>query len=192
VVLQCGIDEAGRGPLAGPVTAACAIIADDTVVPGLGDSKSLSPARREKIARALKVELVAWGLGWAWPEEIDRLNIHHASLLAMQRAYHAAIEMSDPAHGVAGVEPVYVDGRFAPDLPAPVTPVVGGDATIPAVQAASILAKTARDAWMVDYARQEPVYRFEKHKGYPTPEHKLLIQAHGPSRIHRHSFNASI
>ncbi len=178
--------------MAGPVTAACAVMADSLAVPGLGDSKALSPARREAIARVLKVELAAWGLGWAWPEEIDRLNIHHATLLAMRRAYHAAVAPAEHPPGVAEVAPVYIDGRFAPELPVEALPVVAGDATIPAVQAASILAKTARDAWMVEYARQEPLYRFEKHKGYPTPEHKLLIQAHGPSRIHRHSFNASI
>ncbi len=187
-MFHCGIDEAGRGPLAGPVTAACAVIREDLRVPGLGDSKALSVARREEVAGILKRELTAWGLGWAWPDEIDRLNIHHATLLAMQRAY-ADATASCPEETLASiVEPVLIDGKFIPELPVAAAAVVGGDATIPAVQAASILAKTARDAWMIDYAAREPQYLFEKHKGYPTPQHKALIRTHGPSRIHRHSF----
>jgi ribonuclease HII len=186
-MLQYGIDEAGRGPLAGPVTAACAVMTEGLDIPGVGDSKMLSPAKRERVAELLKERLAAWGLGWAWPEEIDRLNIHHASLLAMQRAYHAAVGENVPVPTL-----VYVDGRFGPELPVRVEPIVKGDSLVPAVAAASILAKTARDAWMVDYARREPQYLFEKHKGYPTPEHKALLRAHGPSRIHRYSFTASI
>lgn len=177
----------------------------DMQIPGVGDSKTIAPAKRERIAEVLKARLCAWGLGWAWPEEIDRLNIHHASLLAMQRAYYTAVKtavqnradtgsayLGELEAAVPELTLVYVDGRFGPELPVAVEPVVKGDALVPAVAAASILAKTARDAWMVEYARREPQYLFEKHKGYPTPEHKALIRAHGPSRIHRHSFSASI
>lgn len=218
MTLQIGIDEAGRGPLAGPVTAACAVLVRDDGISGLADSKKLSASRRDALSAILRKELHAWGLGWAWPAEIDELNIHRATLLAMQRAFQASLERwpvtppggphraspnpvghpvsvtgapSAPLPGDFPV-PVYVDGKFVPELPVSVEAVVGGDATVPSIQAASILAKTARDRWMLTYARQEPQYRFEKHKGYPTPEHKELIRRHGPSRIHRYSFNASL
>ncbi len=161
-------------------------------MPGLGDSKALSVARRREVAAILKRELAAWGLGWAWPGEIDRLNIHYATLLAMQRAYAEATAACSEELLGAIAEPVLIDGKFIPELPVAASAVVGGDATIPAVQAASILAKTARDAWMIEYAAREPQYLFEKHKGYPTPEHKALIRTYGPSRIHRHSFKASL
>jgi ribonuclease HII len=174
----CGIDEAGRGPIAGPVTAAAVMLPRDFPFELLADSKKLSPARRMRAAGVI-LERAVWGVGWAWPEEIDRLNIHRATLLAMRRAY---LDLGTEAERVA------VDGLFVPELPCPVAAEVKGDDRIPQIMAASILAKTVRDRWMERYSWIEPQYRFEKHKGYPTEEHRRLIREHGYSRIHRKSF----
>ena len=181
-VLICGLDEAGRGPLAGPVTAAAVILPPDFPTAILADSKALSAARRRAAAAVIREHAIAWGIGWASHEEIDTLNIHNATLLAMKRAVEVLETRPDS---------LVVDGLFCPACGIPARAIVKGDATVPCIMAASILAKTARDAWMEEYARQEPGYRFEKHKGYPTAEHRRLVLALGPSRIQRKSFRVS-
>jgi ribonuclease HII len=176
--LVCGVDEAGRGPLAGPVTAGAVILPGSFPLEVLADSKALSaPARRQ--AAVLIRERAAWSVGWAWPEEIDRLNIHGATLLAMSRAVRGLPMRPDV---------LLVDGLFTPNLEIPRKAIVRGDATVPQIMAASIIAKTARDAWMERYARIEPGYGFDRHKGYPTKEHRRLLSALGASAIHRKSF----
>jgi ribonuclease HII len=185
-MLVCGVDEAGRGPLAGPVTAAAVILparARRLFARGdLRDSKILTCLRRERAALRIREVAVAWAIGWAWPDEIDRLNIHHATLLAMRRAVASLPVRPDR---------VIVDGRFVPALPLPARAVVDADATLPAVIAAGIVAKTARDRWMTVYATWEPRYGFDRHKGYPTEEHRRLLHELGPSPIHRRSFTSS-
>jgi ribonuclease HII len=175
----CGVDEAGRGPLAGPVTAAAVILPDNFPIELLDDSKALSRSRREKAEATIRNLAVAYGIGWATPEEIDSINILQASMLAMARA--VAELKTDP-------EIVLVDGNRTPPLKFPSRAIVRGDALVPAIMAASILAKTARDRWMIEYSRVEPNYLFEKHKGYPTIEHRRLIGLYGPSKIQRRSF----
>ncbi len=177
--LLCGIDEAGRGPLSGPVTAAAVILPRDFPVEILADSKALSPARREEAAMAIRTGARWYGIGWVWHYEIDLLNIHHASMLAMVRAFNSLGAI--PAR-------VVVDGLYAPPLPCPGEAVVKADATIPEVMAASIIAKTARDRWMTRQSWIEPGYLFEKHKGYPTLEHRRLCLERGASSIQRKSF----
>jgi ribonuclease HII len=176
----CGVDEAGRGPLAGPVTAAAVILPPVFPFELLADSKRLTPARRQRASSVIRSLAVAWAVGWAWPEEIDRLNIHRATLLAMSRAIHGLSHA--PSH-------ILVDGLFVPNVRVPCTAIVKGDATVPQIMAASIIAKTARDAWMDRYASIEPAYGFDRHKGYPTRAHRRLIQTIGESAIHRWSFH---
>lgn len=176
----CGIDEAGRGPLAGPVTAAAVILPDDFPLEILGDSKKLTPLQRQKAVRIIMVHALACGLGWAWPEEIDDLNIHFATLKAMERAFG---EIKSTCHLIL------VDGKFTPPIPGAVQAVVKGDSKVPAIMAASILAKTARDRWMERYSWIEGRYLFEKHKGYPTREHAERCAKYGLSAIHRKSFH---
>lgn len=180
----CGLDEAGRGPLAGPVTAAAVILGADFPVELLDDSKKLSEGRREEAMREIYQRAIAWGVGWASAEEIDRLNILAASLLAMRRAF----ELIEPA--IAGrVVDAVADGLYTPDLgEVPVRALVRADAQVPAVMAASILAKTARDRAMERYSWIYPEYGYEKHKGYPTREHLNRIALYGPSPIQRLSF----
>lgn len=177
--IVCGIDEAGRGPLAGPVTAAAVILPADFPRAMLADSKAIPAARRAAAAAVIRERAVAWAVGWATPEEIDGINIHRATLLAMRRAVEAL-----------AVRPsiLLVDGLFVPEAGVPGRAVVKGDATVPEIMAASIIAKTTRDAWMDEYAKQEPGYGFEKHKGYPTREHRAAIALLGPCAIHRRSF----
>ena len=139
--IVCGIDEAGRGPLAGPVTAAAVVLPTGFDTSCLADSKALSPHRRETAAAAV-LENAAWGTGWAWPEEIDSINIHNATLLAMKRAYR---DLGMP------VDLVLVDGKFTPSISAPCRAIVRGDSSLPEIMAASILAKVLRDRWMVRY-----------------------------------------
>jgi ribonuclease HII len=178
----CGIDEAGRGPLAGPVTAAAVILSADFPLEMLADSKTVPESRREVLGALVRRLALSWAVGWAWPEEIDRLNIHHATLLAMKRACQG-LSMRPGC--------VLVDGLYEPAVPAPCRAVVKGDATIHAIMAASLVAKTQRDQWMRRYARIEPAYRFEVHKGYPTREHRRIVLALGPSAIHRASFRVT-
>jgi ribonuclease HII len=175
----CGIDEAGRGPLAGPVTAGAAILPEAFDTSILADSKSLSDRRKAAAASHIMMHATSWGIGWAWPEEIDALNIHNASLLAMQRAF---AQITSP------VDLAYVDGKFAPALPCPTETVVKGDTLIHEIMAASILAKVSRDRWMIRHSWIEPEYGFERHKGYPTLAHRLICSERGPSSIQRHSF----
>ena len=174
-----GVDEAGRGPLAGPVIAAAVILPADHGLEGLTDSKKLTEARREALAEAIREQAVAWALGRAEVEEIDSLNILQASLLAMQRAVVAL-----------DVRPrqVLVDGNRCPDLDCPVEAIVRGDATVPAISAASILAKVARDREMCELDARYPQYQLARHKGYPTRVHLEALAEHGVSVIHRRSF----
>lgn len=178
-ILITGVDEAGRGPLAGPVTAAAVILNPDSPIPGLDDSKRLTAARRAAFELEIMTSALAWSVAEASVEEIDRINILQASLLAMQRA-------------VAGLGFVparaLVDGNRCPKLPCPVEAIVGGDATVPAISAASILAKVARDREMVRLDRLYPGYGLAQHKGYPTRAHVAALRALGPSPVHRHSF----
>jgi ribonuclease HII len=183
----CGIDEAGRGPLAGPVTAAAVVLprSPSPQVLGLADSKTLSAPARQRAAAQVVLSSARIALGWAWPTEIDELNIHHATLLAMQRAHRRLREL----HPAAPKADVLVDGKFCPDIDSDsCSAVVGGDALIPAVMAASILAKVYRDRWMESYAARDGRFGFERHKGYPTPAHYAALRRHGPCEIHRLSF----
>ncbi|WP_425451048.1 ribonuclease HII [Thioalbus denitrificans] len=174
-----GVDEAGRGPLVGPVVAAAVILDPARPIEGLADSKRLSARRREALAALIRDRALAWAVASASPAEIDRLNILHATLLAMQRA-------------VAGLEPaaerVLVDGNRCPVLPCPVEAVVGGDASVAAISAASILAKVARDADCVRLDGDYPGYGFAAHKGYPTAVHLEALARLGPCPEHRRSF----
>ena len=178
-LLIAGVDEAGRGPLAGPVVAAAVILEEDHGVSGLKDSKQLTPLRRETLAGAIRDRAVAWALGVAEAEEIDRVNILQASLAAMSRAVAAL-----------GVPPqrVLVDGNRAPRLTCEVRAVVGGDRRIAVVSAASILAKVARDGLMTELDRLYPEYGFARHKGYPTAAHRAALARYGPCPVHRRSF----
>jgi ribonuclease HII len=177
--LVCGIDEAGRGPLAGPVYAAAVVLDPRRPIPGLADSKKLSARRREALAAAIRGQSLAWAVAEASVEEIDRLNILQATLLAMKRA----------AEGL-GITPdeVLVDGTQCPPLAVLARAMVGGDALVPEISAASILAKTARDAAMLELHRVFPEYGFDRHKGYPTAQHIAALRAHGASQAHRRSF----
>jgi len=178
----CGVDEAGRGPIAGPVTAAAVILPAEFPREILADSKVMRPRRRTEVAEFIRTHAVCWGLGWASHEEIDSINIHQATLAAMRRAIEAL--PVKPAR-------ILVDGLYCPACGIPGTAIVKGDSLVPEIMAASILAKTARDAWMVAYARQEPEYRFDRHKGYPTAEHRRIVLQRGPSRIQRKTFRVS-
>ena len=178
----CGIDEAGRGPIAGPVTAAAVLLPRDFPFEVLDDSKALSPRQRREAADMIRARSTCWALGWATHEEIDEINILRAALLAMTRAVEALAIRPDR---------LLVDGLYCPQCGIPAIAIVKGDATVPQIMAASILAKTARDAWMEDYAKNEPSYLFEKHKGYPTAEHRRLVLRLGPSAIQRRSFRVS-
>ena len=176
-----GVDEAGRGPLAGPVTAGAVIAPDGWTLQGLDDSKKLTEEARDRLAEAIRSDpSVRWGVGWASAEEIDRINILQATFLAMRRALEAA--------GVAPAS-VAVDGnRRISQLDLPQMPVVEGDGKVASIAAASVLAKTARDAWMVQAEAEHPGYGFAVHKGYPTPDHLEALARLGPCAIHRRSF----
>jgi ribonuclease HII len=174
-----GVDEAGRGPLAGPVYAAAVVLDSQRPIAGLADSKALSPARRERLAAQIRDGARAWAVAAASVEEIDRLNILQASLLAMRRAVRAL--------ALAPCE-VWVDGNRAPSLEVPVRTIVRGDATVPEISAASILAKTARDAGMQRLAVECPGYGFDRHMGYGTPEHLAALRRLGACVHHRRSF----
>jgi ribonuclease HII len=175
----CGVDEAGRGPLAGPVYAAAVILDPRRAIAGLKDSKLLSASRREALEVSIRKNALAFAIAQASVEEIDRLNILHATMLAMQRA----VEM-------LGIRPdeAWIDGNRCPTLDCRARAIVQGDRLHPVISAASILAKTARDAEMLRLHERYPQYCFDRHKGYPTPEHLGLLQRHGPSDIHRRSF----
>ncbi|MGH7909397.1 MAG: ribonuclease HII [Thermodesulfobacteriota bacterium] len=177
--LICGVDEAGRGPLAGPVFAAAVILDPSRPVAGLADSKALSARRREALAAEIEASALAWSVASASVEEIDALNILQASLLAMRRAVEGL--------AVAPAE-VLVDGLHCPGLAVPVRSIVRGDATVAGIAAASILAKVARDADMLALHCVHPVYGFDRQKGYPTAAHLTALRAHGACAAHRRSF----
>ncbi len=177
-----GVDEAGRGPLAGPVVAAAVVLADNRPIAGVRDSKKLTPRRREALAADIRTQALCWQIAWASPSEIDTHNILNASLLAMSRAMLAL--QPAPEH-------VIVDGNRCPQVGPcafSLEAVVGGDRDVPAVSAASILAKEYRDAWMLMYHERYPQYGFDRHKGYPTKQHLDSLEVHGPSPIHRYTF----
>ena len=176
---SCGVDEAGRGPLAGPVVAAAVILDASRPIVGLADSKTLSEPRRNELAARIRSSSHAWAIGLASVEEIDQINILQATLLAMQRAV-AGLSLT-PALAL-------VDGNRAPLLSCPVQTVVRGDALVPAISAASILAKVTRDALMVELDAHYPHYGFAVHKGYPTAMHLQALATHGVSPVHRRSF----
>lgn len=179
---HCGLDEAGRGPLAGPVVAACVVLSPDFPVHLLNDSKKLSEKKRIVLEALIKEEALAYAVGVASAQEIDRLNILRASMLAMQRAY-------DKVKQTIPITLALIDGNTGPDLDCPIKTIVKGDATVPAIMAASILAKQYRDRIMCLCSAKWPLYGFERHKGYPTWEHRRLCLAHGLSPIHRRSFS---
>lgn len=175
----CGVDEAGRGPLAGPVVAAAVILDPARPIAGLADSKKLTAIRREKLALEIRTKALAWCVAEASVAEIDDINILQATLLAMQRAV-AGLSLSP-------VE-VLIDGNRCPALAVPARAIVGGDATVAEISAASILAKTVRDAGMLDLHARYPQYRFDRHKGYGTAVHLAALREHGPCPEHRTSF----
>ncbi|WP_374432851.1 ribonuclease HII [Inhella sp.] len=176
---MAGVDEAGRGPLAGPVVAAAVILDPDHPIEGLADSKVLTARKRERLAEAIRAYALCVSVAEASVEEIDRLNILQATLLAMQRAVRGL-----------RLKPglVWVDGNRAPVLEQPVRTIVKGDALVPAISAASILAKVQRDAWCLQVHEQHPEYGFAGHKGYPTAEHLEVLRRLGPGPWHRRSF----
>ena len=177
--LLAGVDEAGRGPLAGPVVAAAVILDDMQPVQGLADSKVLSPRRREHLFDQIRARALCCSIASASVEEIDRLNILQATMLAMRRAVEG---LRLRPHQVV------VDGNRVPVLTMPVSALVKGDSKMPAISAASILAKVQRDRWCADLHAQYPQYGFATHKGYPTAEHLKALRQHGPCAAHRRSF----
>ena len=178
-LIICGVVEAGRGPLAGPVSAAAVILDDARPIAGLNDSKKLTERQREKLAPIIRERAIAWAVAYASVEEIDRLNILQASLLAMQRAVLAL-----------SVRPqqVLTDGLYCPDTGIASQAIVKGDSKVAAIAAASILAKTSRDALMLQLHEDYPQYGFAIHKGYPTAQHLAALREYGVCEIHRKSF----
>ena len=175
----CGIDEAGRGPLAGPVCAAAVILPPDCDIPGINDSKKLSEKKREALFPVIQEKALAFGIGWATAEEIDRVNILQATFLAMARAVEALPAPADYA---------LVDGNRMPPLPIPGETIVKGDATSASIAAASILAKVSRDRLLRRLDEEHPEYGFAKHKGYGTKAHYEAIRKYGLLPEHRRSF----
>lgn len=179
VLLICGVDEAGRGPLAGPVSAAAVILDDSRPIAGLADSKKLSEKQRDQLAPIIRERALAWAVAYAEVGEIDDLNILQATLLAMRRAVLAL-----------PIQPqqVLVDGLYCPQTGIPSQAIVKGDSKVAAISAASILAKTARDELMLQLHQRYPQYGFDGHKGYPTPSHLAALREHGVCDVHRRSF----
>lgn len=179
MLIICGVDEAGRGPLAGAVYAAAVILDDNRQIAGLADSKKLSEKRRDALALEIRQHAAAWAVASASVAEIDELNILRASLLAMRRAV-AALSIVP--------QEVWVDGLHCPDTGLPSRAIVKGDSSVAAISAASILAKTARDEAMLQLHQAYPQYGFAEHKGYPTAAHLAALRLHGVSCEHRRSF----
>ncbi len=179
MIFICGVDEAGRGPLAGPVAAAAVILDDNNPIEGLADSKKLSERQRDQLAIIIRERALAWAVAYADVAEIDRLNILQATLLAMRRAVEGL-----------SVRPqqVLVDGLYCPATGIPSQAIVKGDSKIAAISAASILAKTSRDALMLKLHQRHPQYGFADHKGYPTAAHLSALKKYGVSAVHRRSF----
>ena len=177
--MLCGVDEAGRGPLAGPVYAAAVVLGPGHGIEGLADSKKLSARRRELLGAEIRLRAKAWSIASATVEEIDALNILQATLLAMRRAVEGLAQRPSE---------VLVDGLFVPAIETPARAIVRGDDSVAEIAAASILAKTARDAVMLELHAAYPQYGFDRHKGYPTTAHVAALREHGVSVVHRRSF----
>lgn len=177
--LVCGVDEAGRGPWAGPVSAGAVILSPDDIPEGINDSKALNEKRRDALAIEIKARAIAWGVGFASPEEIEALNILQATGLAMCRAIEA-LQVTPTA--------ALVDGNYRFDLPCEIETVIKGDSRSLSIAAASILAKTARDRVMIEADTLYPGYGFASHKGYNAPIHQAALQSLGPCPIHRRSW----
>ena len=186
-ILICGVDEAGRGPLAGAVYAAAVILNPRRPIQGLADSKKLSEKKRDLLAIEIKQHALAWAVASCSVEEIDRINILQASMLAMKRAietmqtqFHIQLDSAEIL--------VQVDGNKCPKINLPCEAIVKGDSKVQAISAASILAKTSRDAELYALDKEYPLYGFAQHKGYPTALHITLLQQHGVSPVHRRSY----
>ena len=179
VGLVCGVDEAGRGPLAGPVVAAAVILDPARPISGLNDSKKLSEKKRVALAALIRERAIAWAVAEATVAEIDQINILQASLLAMQRAV-AALSVK--------AESALIDGNRCPQLDIPAEAIIQGDGKVASIAAASILAKTVRDAGMLVLHAEYPQYGFDRHMGYPTAAHFKALEEHGVSPVHRRSF----
>lgn len=179
--LICGVDEAGRGPLAGPVYAAAVILGPAFNTEGLRDSKKLSESKRYFLAEQIKKNALAWTIGICSADEIDELNIHQATLLAMQRAIKAL--------NIHTSIKIMVDGLFCPQVDFSCEAIVKGDDKVAEISAASIIAKTERDLKMIEIDKAYPAYQFKKHKGYPTKLHIEMIKSHGLCEHHRKSFS---
>ena len=179
--LICGVDEAGRGPLAGPVYAAAVILGPNFDIEGLRDSKKLSESKRYSLAAHIKKNAIAWSLGVCSASEIDELNIHQATLLAMKRAIEGL--------GSYDSMKIMVDGLFCPKMDYPSEAIVKGDDKVAEISAASIIAKTERDLKMIEIDKIYPAYQFKKHKGYPTKLHIEMIKCEGFCEYHRKSFS---
>jgi ribonuclease HII len=178
-MIIAGVDEVGRGPLAGPVVTAAVVLPEEFDLPGLTDSKKLTKRKREVLSAAIKEQALAWSMGDASVAEIDELNILHATMLAMQRAV-AGLDLA--------IDRVLVDGNRAPEFGIPAESIIGGDGLKPCISAASIIAKVARDQLMQAYAESFPEYGFERNSGYPTKQHRDALIIHGATPIHRRSF----
>ncbi len=181
VNLICGVDEAGRGPLAGPVYAAAVILGPDFDTEGLRDSKKLSETKRYSLAAHIKKNALAWSVGICSASEIDEINVHQATLLAMKRAIEGL-------NGYTSIK-VMVDGLFCPQVDFPCEAIVKGDDKVAEISAASIIAKTERDLKMIEIDKIYPGYQFKKHKGYPTKLHIEMIKSEGLCEYHRKSFS---
>jgi ribonuclease HII len=181
-----GADEAGRGPLAGPVCASAVVLPKDFPFELLNDSKKLSEKRRLTVEPLIKEKAIAWAVAWATPKEIDQINILQASLLAMKRAFEKVVVQLNAQNLTPDI--LLVDGNKTPKVNIKCQAIVKGDAKIPEIMAASILAKNARDKFMIKAAEKWPEYGFEKHKGYPCLLHKKLLRQYGPCPIHRLTF----
>ncbi len=181
VLYTVGLDEAGRGPLAGPVAAAAVILPPGLFIAGINDSKKIPPKKRQKLAQCIQQKCIAWSIGWASVKEIDCLNILVATRWAMRRALSALLVR--PQHAL-------IDGLELPGLVIPQTTLIKGDTLSASIAAASILAKVARDELMVAYAKIFPGYGLEKNKGYPTQQHRQALKFLGPSPLHRLSFKS--
>ena len=179
----CGVDEAGRGPLAGPVFAAAVILPKDTIIEGVNDSKKLSEKKRESLFDIIKEKALAYSIASASEEEIDQINILQATFLAMNRAIDNLSVKADFA---------LIDGNRMPEISIDAKTIIKGDSLSMSIAAASILAKVSRDRFMKQISEKYPVYHFEKHKGYGTALHRKLILEHGPCEIHRKSFLTKI
>lgn len=175
----CGVDEAGRGPLAGPVCAAAVILPDGMIIDGVNDSKKLTEKKREQLFEVIKQNAISYSIAFATVEEIEEMNILNATMVAMKRAVEGLVVSADYA---------FIDGNKAPSLDIPCECIVKGDAKSMSVAAASILAKVSRDRLCYEYAEKYPEYGFDKHKGYGTKVHTEAIKKYGPCEIHRLSF----